>query len=102
MAHADSAPLIALADRIAREAPCAQGRDIRALGALRNKLINAHKVPAALQDPFSSGVNQLSALAPPCLPVVPAATATPPASTTAPKHGKGAHHHGKGEGKGKD
>ena len=101
LARQDAAPLIRLADRIAHEAPCAQARDIRALGALRTTLINGHKVPADLQDPFSSGVNALAALTPPCLPPVPAATVAPPTTTTAPKHGKPRKddHHGKGEGK---
>ena len=98
LARQDAAPLIRLADRIAQEAPCAQARDIRALGELRTKLINSHKVPADLQDPFSSGVNALAAMTPPCLPAVPAAT--PPTTTAVPEHGKsGKHgHHGKGEG----
>ena len=87
LAREDAAPLITLADRIAREGPCAQARDIRALGALRTKLINAHKVPSALQDPLSSGVNALVAQTPPCLPSVPAAT-TPPPTTVVPRHGK--------------
>ena len=104
LARHDAAPLITLADRISREAPCAQARDIRALSALRGKLINARKVPSALQEPLSSGVNALVAQTPPCLPTVPAATVAPPAPTVVPKHGeKPKHgHHGKGEGKGKD
>ena len=99
LARDDAAPLIRLADRIAREAPCAQARDIRALGELRTTLINSDKVPADLQDPFSSGVNALAALTPPCLPAVPAVAT--PTTTTAPRHGKQPkhEHHGKGEGK---
>ncbi|MFL5964434.1 MAG: hypothetical protein ACJ757_16250 [Gaiellaceae bacterium] len=101
LAREDAAPLITLADRISREAPCAQARDIRALGALRIKLINAHKVPSALQDPLSSGVNGLVALTPPCLPAVPAAT-TPSTITTVPRHGKKDKHEHHGKGRGKD
>ena len=99
LARDDVAPLIRLADRIAHEAPCAQARDIRALSELRTTLVNSHKVPADLQDPFSSGVNALAALTPPCLPAVPAAA--PPTTTTTPEHGKPRKHdhHGKGEGK---
>ena len=92
--------MIALADRISRETACAQARDIRALTALRTKLVNERKVPSALQDPLSSGVNALAALTPPCVPAVPAALPSPP---TTPEHGKGPKHdHGKDEGKGKD
>ncbi|MDX6450184.1 MAG: hypothetical protein QOH16_233 [Gaiellaceae bacterium] len=105
LARDDAARLITLADRIAREAPCAQARDIRALSALRTTLINAHKVPPALQDPLSSGVNALATQTPPCLPSVPAATVTPAPITIVPAHGK-AHghggHHDKRKGKGKD
>jgi hypothetical protein len=99
LARDDAAPLIRLADRIAHEAPCAQARDIRALSELRTTLVNRHEVPADLQDPFSSGVNALAALTPPCLPAVPAAAT--PTTTTAPRHGKPPkhEHHGKGEGK---
>jgi hypothetical protein len=74
MARQDAAPLIALADKITREGACAQARDIRALTALRIKLVNAHKIPARLQEPLSSGVNALVAQTPPCLPTIPAAT----------------------------
>jgi hypothetical protein len=105
LARQDAAPLITLADRISREAPCAQARDIRALSALRTKLVNEHKVPSALQDPLSSGVNALAALTPPCLPPVPPASPSP---TVAPQHGKqgkqdkhGHHdHHGHGKDEG--
>ena len=100
LARQDAAPLFTLADRIAHEAPCAQARDIRALGELRTTLINSDKVPADLQDPFSSGVNALAALTPPCLPAVPAAT--PSTTTTAPNHGKPRKHDHPGKGEGKD
>ena len=96
LAHEDATQLLTLADRISREAPCAQARDIRALNARRTALVNAHRVPAALQEPLSSGVNALVALTPPCLPSVPAVTVTPP--TVLPKHGKGKHGNGHGEG----
>ena len=99
VAHDDAAPLITLADKIAGEAPCAQARDIRTLAARRAALVNAHRIPAALQEPLSSGVNALVALTPPCLSSGPAATVTPPTTTTAPGHGHG---HGKGKGEGGD
>jgi hypothetical protein len=104
LAREDAAPLITLADRIARETPCAQARDIRALSALRTKLINAHKAPAALQDPLSSGVNALVAQTPPCLPSVPAATVTVPMTTVVPERGKKREHghRDKHKGQGKD
>jgi hypothetical protein len=102
LARQDAAPLITLADRISREAPCAQARDIRALSALRTKLVNEHKVPSALQDPLSSGVNALAALTPPCLPPVPPASPSPkvaPLHGKKDKHGHHDHHgHGKDEG----
>lgn len=93
LAHRDAAPLIALADRISREAPCAQARDIRALRTRTIALVNAHRVPAALQETLTSGVNAL--IAPVCLPSV----APTPTITIAPKHGKGPKHdhHGKGK-----
>jgi hypothetical protein len=102
LARQDAAPLITLADRISREAPCAQARDIRALSALRTRLINARKVPSTLQDPLSSGVNALAAQSPPCLPSVPAASVTPPPATVVPKHGKPAKHGHHDKHKGKD
>jgi hypothetical protein len=104
LARKDAAPLITLADRIAREAPCAQARDIRALSSLRDKLINARKVTSALQEPLSSAVNSLAAQTPPCLPSVPAATVTPPSPTTTvvPERGNKHEHDHHGKGKGKD
>jgi hypothetical protein len=100
LARQDAAPLITLADRISREAPCAQARDIRALSALRTTLVNERKIPSALQEPLSSGVNALAALTPPCLPPVPPASPSP---TVAPQHGKQDKHdhhdhHGKDKG----
>jgi hypothetical protein len=72
MARQDAAPLIKLADRIARETPCAQARDIRALRARTTALVNAHRVPQPLQEPLGSGVNAL--VEPPCLPAIPTVT----------------------------
>lgn len=92
LARNDAAPLITLADRISREAPCAQARDIRALDARRIALVDAHRIPSALQESLSSGVNALVALTPPCLPSV-------PATTIVPGHGHG---HGRGKGEGND
>jgi hypothetical protein len=97
LARQDAAQLIALADRISREAPCAQARDIRALSALTISLINADKVPAELQEPLSSGANALVAQTPACRPSVPAATVTP--TTTVPQHGKQDKHGKKHKGK---
>jgi hypothetical protein len=99
LARQDAAPLITLADRIAREGPCAQARDIQALDNARIALVNGHRVPQALQESLSSGVNALVALTPPCLPTVPAAPVAP-TTTTVPKHEKPPKHdhHGKGEG----
>jgi hypothetical protein len=88
LARGDATPLITLADRISREAPCAQARDIRALSRRMIALVNAHHVPPALQEPLSSGVNALVAQTPPCLPPVPAATVIPPTTTIVPEHGK--------------
>jgi hypothetical protein len=96
LAHRDAAPLIALADRISREAPCAQARDIRALRAHTIALVNAHRVPAALQETLTSGVNAL--VEPVCLPTV----APTPRITIVPKHGKGPKHDHHGKDKGGD
>jgi hypothetical protein len=100
MARNDAAPLITLADKIPHEGPCAQARDIRRLSALRIRLVQAHKIPPALQEPLSSGVNALVAQKPVCLPPVPAATVTPPVVTIVPEHATNHEHghHGKGEG----
>jgi hypothetical protein len=101
LARRDAAPLIELAAKISREDPCAQARDIRALSALRTKLINAQKVPSSLQEPLSSGVNALIAQTPPCLPSVPAVTTIepPPTTTIVPKHGKRSKHGHRGKDK---
>ncbi len=91
LAHQDAAPLIALADQISREAPCAQARDIRALRTRTIALVNAHRAPASLQETLTSGVNAFVApLCPPSIPPV----------TIVPKHGKGPKHdhHGNDQG----
>jgi hypothetical protein len=98
IARQDAASLITLADQIAREAPCAQGRDIRALSTRRTALVNAHRIPAALQDSLSSAVNALVEQTPLCVPAVPAATVKPPAPKHAHKpHGHGRHKHDGGD-----
>jgi hypothetical protein len=107
LAHADAAPLIALAARIAGERPCAQARDIPRLSARTIALVNAHRVPAALQEPLLAGVNDLSAQAPLCLPSVPpgptaatTTTRTEPGPPPAPDRGKRGRGHGHGRGHG--
>jgi hypothetical protein len=100
MARRNAAPLIELADKISREAPCAQARDIRALGKRMIALVNARRVPPALQEPLSSAVNALVAQTPPCLPTVPAAAVPPPTTTIAPERGK-KHKHERGHGHGR-
>lgn len=95
MAREDAAPLITLADKISREGGCAQARDIRALRARTTTLINAHRVPAALQESLSSGVNALVVRTPPCLPAIPAATVKPDSKHRETKeHKRGKHGHG--------
>jgi hypothetical protein len=94
MARHDAAPLIRLADKISGEAPCAQARDIRVLKTHAIALVNARRIPPALQESLSSGVNALVAQTPPCLPAVPAAT-TP--TYTIPHRGKHGHGHGGGD-----
>jgi hypothetical protein len=59
--HADGAPLIALANRIAGEHGCAQARDILALQARAISLINRGRVAPDLQETFLSRVNALAA-----------------------------------------
>jgi hypothetical protein len=98
LARQDAAPLISLADKISREGACAQARDIRALRSQTTALVNAHRVPVALQEPLSSGVNAL--IEPVCLPAIPSDTT--PAITIVPPHGKPqkhekGHDHGKGK-----
>jgi hypothetical protein len=58
--------LIALTDRIVHEGACAQARDIAALRARAIALVNARRVPDALQEPLMSGVSALAAEEPAC------------------------------------
>jgi hypothetical protein len=101
IARQAAAPLIALADKIPHEAPCAQARDIRALNRQAIALVNANRIPPALQESLTSGVDALVAQTPRCQPPVPAATVTPPVVTTVPEHGK-KHGHGHGHDRGGD
>jgi hypothetical protein len=109
--HADAAALIDLAGRIAGESACAQARDIPKLKTRAIALVNARRVPTALQEPLISGVNALVAQQPVCLPSVPASATTPAVTTPVkphgpkprPPHGHGdhrPHHHGPGHGHG--
>lgn len=68
LAERDAAPLAALAGRVAVEGPCAQRRDIRRLQQRAVALVNAGRVPDALQEPFLSGFAALAAEAPVCTP----------------------------------
>ena len=93
----DAAPLIALSKRIAHEGRCAQARDIRILQTRTIALVNAHRIPAALQESLLSGVNQLAAQTPVCVPRVTPVTTTP-AAPSPHTHGKGKHRgHGEGD-----
>ncbi|HEX3808041.1 MAG TPA: hypothetical protein VHV52_14815 [Gaiellaceae bacterium] len=85
--HADATRLIALTHKIAGEGACAQNRDIPTLRSQAFALVNAHRVPAALQEPLLSGVQALGAEAPVCLPSVPVST-TPAPTVAAPAHPK--------------
>jgi hypothetical protein len=103
--HADAAGLIALAGRIASESACAQAKDIRKLHTQAVALVNAGRVPQALQEPLMSAVNALGAEPPVCLPSVPASsttapTITPPTPPRGPGFGHGHGHHGHGHGHG--
>ncbi len=66
LARVDATPLIALATRITRETSCGQARDIPRLSTRVIALVNAHRVPADLQEPLLSGVNDLASHAPSC------------------------------------
>jgi hypothetical protein len=107
--HADAAGLIALAGRIATEGACAQANDIPKLHARAVALVNARRVPQALQEPLLSAMNALAAQSPVCLPSVPASSTTAPTITLpgpprrhghAPKPGPKPGHHGHGPGPG--
>jgi hypothetical protein len=93
MARADVAPLIRLADQISTEGACAQAHDIRKLSAVRVALVNAHRVPRALAESLSSGVNALVDETPPCFPAVPPTSEQQtPTITVIPEHGRGHGH----------
>ena len=95
LARTDVAPLIALANRVATEGPCAQRRDLAAVRARAISLVNRKVVPADLQEPLLDGVNDLADRAIVCVPpATPAQPAAPPAADDKrrPGHGKG---HGK-------
>jgi hypothetical protein len=77
LARADAAGLISLTHRIADETTCAQAHDIPKLRARAVALVNARRVPAALQEPLLSGVNALASTQPVCLPTTPASSTTP-------------------------
>jgi hypothetical protein len=100
LARADSAPLIALSHRIAAERPCAQARDIRTLQRRAALLVDAQRVPRALEPTLVAGVQALADRTPPCVPAVPAISVPPPPPAPAPHgrdHGHGKHGHGKGK-----
>ena len=100
LARADARPLVALANRIAQERPCAQRRDIHTLQQRAVSLVNAGRVPSELQEPLMSGVNALATDSPPCVPTVTVQTPQPPPAPPGHGHGHGKGHdkHGKGEG----
>jgi hypothetical protein len=107
--RADAEPLIALADRISHEGPCAQARDIRELDRKRAVLVSARRIPPALADSLSAGVHSLVEQMPVCVPAVarsaPAPPPPPAPSPSAPEDRKdkhddhGKHDHGHGHGK---
>ena len=96
LARTDASPLIALADKIAREGPCAQKTNLAAVRTKAIALVNRRAVPAALQEPLLAAVNDLSSRTPACAPPAPPPVVLPPA---APGDGHG-HGHGKGHGRG--
>jgi hypothetical protein len=78
--ESDARHLIALAHGVeAAGTPCARQRAIARLRTSASDLIDAGRVPAALQETLSSGVNALVADEPTCLPAVAAPAATTPA-----------------------
>ena len=93
ISRTDAAPLAALARKIAAEGPCAQRRDIAQLRQQAYALVSRRRLPSSLANPFVSGVNALTADAPPCVPPVPTTTFTPPGHD---KHKK-PHGHDKGD-----
>jgi hypothetical protein len=96
IARTDAAPIAALARKIAAEGPCAQRRDIAQLRQQAYALVSSRRLPASIADPFVSGVNALTADAPPCVPAVPVAPVKKPKPKGPPK--KHPHHgHGRGD-----
>ncbi len=81
LARTDVAPLIALANRVAAEGPCAQERDLAAVRKRAISLVNRKVVPADLQEPLLAGVNDLADRAVVCVPRV---TLPPAAAAVAP------------------
>ena len=78
LAHADAAPLIVLAGRVAAGGSCGS---IPIIGRRTIALVNRHRVPEALQEPLLSGVNDLSSQAASCT-SGPAATVAPELDTS--------------------
>ena len=68
LARTDVRPLLALTTRVAHEGACAQARDIAAVQRQALRLVNQGRVPAELQEPFFSGVNELGERTPTCAP----------------------------------
>jgi hypothetical protein len=68
------------------------------LQAHTTALVDAHRVPARLQETLLGGVNQLAAQAPVCIPRVAPVATTPPAPTTTERAHHGHKHHGHGHG----
>ncbi len=100
LARTDVAALIALANRVATEGPCAQKRDLAAVRARAISLVNRKIVPADFQEPLLAGVNDLADRTVVCMPPV---TPAPPAAPAAgddkglPGHGKGHRKHKHGD-----
>jgi hypothetical protein len=99
LARADVAPLIALANRIAAEGPCAQKRDLAAVRADAISLVNRKLVPAEFQEQLLAGVNDLADRAVVCVPPVAPIPPVPAAGEGdgLPDHGKGHRKHKHGE-----
>lgn len=108
--RSDAQHLIALTHRVAAaKEGCDQQRAIAQVQAEATRLVNAGRVPPALEESLMSGVNALVADQPTCLPDVPVATTTPKPSPPAPRAkihvpffrpGHEHHHHGHGHGHG--
>jgi hypothetical protein len=102
LAQTDAAPLVALSHRIAAEGACAQARDIRKLQQTTALLVDAQRVPPSLEPTLVAGVKALADRTPPCVPAVPATSATPTHASPSKghRHGHGKHGHGKSDGGG--